>query len=110
LAAASRGAATPVAATATRASQRQARLRLPDVRGKSLPRPFSIWQSGRQAQAFDGRASPHPAAADVFHGLRAIGGCRVIGIGRYIAAGGRSAKKHRPAAPAAAIQAAQIAC
>ena len=42
------------------------------VRGKRHPWSFSRWETAENAPGFLGRRSPHPAAADVFHRLRAV--------------------------------------
>ena len=39
------------------------------LRGTCPAWPFSIWSTAGNAEGFPGRQSPHPAAADWFHGL-----------------------------------------
>jgi hypothetical protein len=48
------------------------------VRGQSPPRPLSTWPTGRKAEVFDGRRSPHPAAADFVHGLLGAGAAALV--------------------------------
>jgi flavin-dependent dehydrogenase len=68
-----------------------------DGPGDGPPWPLSTWPTGRKAGVFDGRRSPHPAAADCVHSpLAEMLACAEPLVGVRVLGGGREARLPLP--------------